>query len=38
MCDTPRPAELSDLEFYRMIRARLEHEDGLVVTLPGIAS
>ena len=24
-------APLGDLEFYRMIRARLEHEDGLVV-------
>ncbi len=31
MTDAPKPAELSDLEFYRMIRGRLEHEDGLVV-------
>jgi hypothetical protein len=31
MSDAPKPEELSVLEFYRMIRARLEHEDGLVV-------
>ncbi|HXX93553.1 MAG TPA: hypothetical protein VEN81_07960 [Planctomycetota bacterium] len=31
MAETPGAVGPSDLDFYRMIRARLEHEDGLMV-------
>lgn len=31
MPQAPDPLELNDLDFYRLIRARLEHEDRLIV-------